>query len=460
MKTLVNFLVVFCFLSLSAQEKGSIKGQITGMKSGEVIPFANITLSHAKHSSKSTTSNFNGTYQINQLDTGLWDIHVAYVGYQSKKINGIEIKPGEIVVLDITIDQGASLSEVVIVGYKRPLFEMDQTTIGQTITRSEIRNMPGRSVNDIAKTAGNATFSRDNASYIRSRGGRTSNSVIFVDGVKVIGSKQLPSSAIKEVKVYEKGVPARFENLMVMQEEGLPRESAVRNRNIRKRVKKKDKEVVLDFAEPEEVLVYENELYQEIADNPFESPKKTPLSTFSIDVDRAAYANVRRFLTQGRMPPVNAVRVEEMINYFDYDYPEPEGEHPFSISTELSECPWNSERKLALIGIQGKKVDLEQAPNSNLVFLIDVSGSMNSYDKLDLVKKGLGLLIDEMRPEDRLAIVVYAGAAGVVLESSLGTEKRKIKSALNQLSAGGFYSWWCRNSFGLSNCTRSFYRRW
>ena len=137
------------------------------------------------------------------------------------------------------------------------------------------------------------------------------------------------------------------------------------------------------------------------------------------------------------MPPVNAVRIEELINYFDYDYPQPEGEHPFSITTELAACPWNAERKLALIGIQGKNIDLAEAPKSNLVFLIDVSGSMSSSDKLPLLQKGLSLLVDKLRAEDKVAIVVYAGAAGVVLKSTSGDQKTDIKSAINRLQSGG-----------------------
>ena len=146
---------------------------------------------------------------------------------------------------------------------------------------------------------------------------------------------------------------------------------------------------------------------------------------------------MRRFLNDGIMPPPEAVRIEELINYFDYDYPQPASDHSLSITTELTNCPWNVSRQLALIGIQGKKIDMEEAPKSNLVFLLDVSGSMNSADKLGLLKKGLGLLIDQLREEDRIAIVVYVGAAGVVLKSTKGDKKEEIKRVLNQLSAGG-----------------------
>lgn len=182
---------------------------------------------------------------------------------------------------------------------------------------------------------------------------------------------------------------------------------------------------------------FNTEEYSKINDNEFKEVKKNALSTFSIDVDRAAYSNVRRFINQGSLPPADAVRVEEMINYFSYEYDQPKGNDPFSMTTEYTDCPWNSKHKLIHIGIQGKEIKMEKASANNLVFLIDVSGSMSSSDKLPLLKSGLNLLIDQLRPQDRVSLVVYAGAAGTVLPSTPGTEKDKMREALNQLSAGG-----------------------
>jgi len=180
-----------------------------------------------------------------------------------------------------------------------------------------------------------------------------------------------------------------------------------------------------------------SESYDKINENKFLKVKKEPLSTFSIDVDKASYSNMRRFINQNQLPPKDAVRIEEMINYFDYDYPQPIGEQPFSITTEYTNCPWNEKNKLVSIALQGKEIDMDKAPANNLVFLLDVSGSMNSYDKLGLLKSGLELLIDELREKDKVSIVVYAGAAGVVLKPTHGDNKEKIKKALNQLQAGG-----------------------
>ena len=182
---------------------------------------------------------------------------------------------------------------------------------------------------------------------------------------------------------------------------------------------------------------YNTEEYDRIYENPFLSVISNPLSTFSIDVDVASYANVRRFLNNGTLPPEDAVRIEELINYFNYDYPEPAGKHPFSITTEISDCPWNKGHKLILIGIQGKKIDFEKAPPVNLVFLIDVSGSMSTPNKLPLLKRAFRLLVNQLRPIDKVAIVVYAGSAGLVLPPTSGAEKEKILSALERLEAGG-----------------------
>jgi Ca-activated chloride channel family protein len=182
---------------------------------------------------------------------------------------------------------------------------------------------------------------------------------------------------------------------------------------------------------------FNTESYDHITENRFLKVKDNPLSTFSIDVDAASYSNVRRFLNLGQLPPAGAVRIEELINYFHYEYPQPTGEHPFSINTEISDCPWNKNNKLVLIGLQGKKIPTENLPASNLVFLIDVSGSMDEPNKLPLVKTSMKMLVDQLREKDRVAIVVYAGNAGLVLPSTSGDDKTKIKDAIDNLEAGG-----------------------
>ncbi|MFK7932040.1 MAG: von Willebrand factor type A domain-containing protein, partial [Saprospiraceae bacterium] len=182
---------------------------------------------------------------------------------------------------------------------------------------------------------------------------------------------------------------------------------------------------------------HNTEDYALLQENRFLSVHNEPLSTFSIDVDAASYANMRRFLKNGQQPPKDAVRIEEMVNYFNYSYPQPTGDDPFSIVTEISECPWQPEHQLVHIGLQGKKIDTEDLPASNLVFLIDASGSMSAPNKLPLLQSSFKLLTNQMRPQDRVAIVVYAGAAGLVLPSTSGDNRQKILDAINNVYAGG-----------------------
>jgi Ca-activated chloride channel homolog len=182
---------------------------------------------------------------------------------------------------------------------------------------------------------------------------------------------------------------------------------------------------------------HDTESYDRIDENPFLTARKNPLSTFSIDVDTASYSNVRRFLVQGSLPPKDAVRIEELVNYFPYEYSEPYGDAPFAVSTEVSEAPWNPEHRLVHIGLQGKRLAEREMPARNLVFLLDVSGSMAEPNKLPLLRQSLKELVDTMKDRDRVAIVVYAGASGLVLPPTSVAERTKILDALDRLEAGG-----------------------
>lgn len=177
--------------------------------------------------------------------------------------------------------------------------------------------------------------------------------------------------------------------------------------------------------------------YKQFAENIFKAVANEPLSTFSIDVDAASYGTIRRYINEGQMPPADAVRIEELINYFTYNNEQPDGSDPVKITTEIGTCPWNKENRLVRIGLKAKEIPSKNLPASNLVFLIDVSGSMYGADRLGLVKSSLKLLINNLREKDRVAIVVYAGDAGVVLPSTSGCNKQKIREALDELTAGG-----------------------
>lgn len=179
------------------------------------------------------------------------------------------------------------------------------------------------------------------------------------------------------------------------------------------------------------------ESYKPIVENEFKLVRNEPLSTFSIDVDTASYANVRRFLNDGQLPPPDAVRIEELVNYFKYDYPEPEGDSPFSATVEVNACPWNRDHALALVGLKGRSAPMNERPPINLVFLIDVSGSMQPENKLPLLKKAMRLLADSLGGQDRVGIVTYASNTGVALPSTNGGDKARILSVLDVLQAGG-----------------------
>ncbi|MDX2306293.1 MAG: VWA domain-containing protein [Microscillaceae bacterium] len=179
------------------------------------------------------------------------------------------------------------------------------------------------------------------------------------------------------------------------------------------------------------------EEYEQIFENPYKLATQEPLSTFSIDVDNASYSNVRQFINNSQLPPAGAVRIEEMINYFNYDYPQPKDGHPFSINTEIASCPWNAKHKLVHIGLQGKNLNYRDIKPCNLVFLVDASGSMDEPTKLPLLKKSLKLLLEKLSNQDKIAIVAYAGAAGLVLPSTSAGKKATILAALEELEAGG-----------------------
>ncbi|MEQ8471536.1 MAG: von Willebrand factor type A domain-containing protein [Marinoscillum sp.] len=182
---------------------------------------------------------------------------------------------------------------------------------------------------------------------------------------------------------------------------------------------------------------HNTEEYDAIEENIFHTSLDKPLSTFSIDVDAASYSNLRRFLNMGQMPPKDAVRIEEMINYFTYDYEGPQDDKPFAIHTSKIKAPWNEGHLLVKVGIQGKKLQMDELPASNIVFLLDVSGSMNAPNKLPLLKSSIKMVVNELRPQDKISIVVYAGAAGLVLPPTDGNDKKKILEAIENLQAGG-----------------------
>ncbi|WP_264510360.1 vWA domain-containing protein [Flavobacterium sp. N1719] len=247
---------------------------------------------------------------------------------------------------------------------------------------------------------------------------------VVVHGYRTVSKKQSVAASCRVVtsKIIENRPNANVMTTLQGQLAGVSIQSTDSNRDV------KDKKGI--NSNPDES-------YGALIENVFESPVANPLSTFSIDVDNASYTNIRRLINNGQKVPKDAVRVEEMVNFFKYNYNQPTGVHPFSIHTEYSACPWNTNSKLLRIALQGKTIESQSLPASNLVFLVDVSGSMNDANKLPLVKQSLKALTSQLRADDKIAIVVYAGAAGLVLPPTSGKEKNKIIEALDQLSAGG-----------------------
>ncbi|HSF88404.1 MAG TPA: von Willebrand factor type A domain-containing protein, partial [Saprospiraceae bacterium] len=352
----------------------TIKGLVVD-KTNRPIIFANVVSMCA---GTGTQTDLEGRFSIMIPDS----CHFLDVSYTGMEMQRVDIVGKDSVV--VVLKSGVMLDAVHIKAYKVPLVEQDNTTQGGIMTAEQIRNLPTKNINAIAGTTAGA--STTDGSNVRIRGSRSNTSDYYLDGVRVTGKAQRekPGQAPKTSQD-----------------------------------------------------VYNREDYGLIVENTFQDPEKEPLSTFSVDVDAASYANMRRFINEHQLPPQDAIRIEELVNYFDYDYPQPAGDKPIAIVTEVSKCPWNTAHKLVHIGIQGKEIPLENLPASNLVFLLDVSGSMNAANKLPLVIASFKILTEQLRAIDRVAIVVYAGSSGLVLPSTPGDRKQEILAALEKLSAGG-----------------------
>jgi Ca-activated chloride channel family protein len=393
-----------------------LTGTVTDYQ-GEGIPFANVAVYQANTLIAGSATDFDGKYFIGGLAPGTYTVEASFAGNRSRVTN-IEVLQ-DTVVVDLTMSADIQLERVAL-KYEMPLLDAENTTTGGVVTKEDIRNMPSRNVQSLSTTQA-GVYQSDEGAGLNIRGSRGDATEYVIDGVRVSGSLNLPQNAVEQIQIITGGVDASYGYSIA---EGDVFDAVTVALNKPKQKKQAD-------------VVHNTEAYDPIVENQFLETMGNPLSTFSIDVDAASYANVRRYLDYGQQPPADAVRTEELINYFTYDYPRPSGEHPFSVVTEISETPWNSETRLIHIGLQGKDIDRENLQPSNLVFLLDVSGSMEAANKLSLVKSSLLKLVDQLGPQDRVAIVVYAGAAGEVLPSTAASQKQTIRQALTQLSAGG-----------------------
>lgn len=351
-----------------------MRGTVTDAKTGEVLPTANIiVLDESGNHIAGGVADFDGKFNINPIEPGSYTVEASFVGYTKLRIEEVNISPNSPTTQNFELQPQSDVLDEVVVKGYSVPL-IDKTRSSKIVTAESIQHMAVRDVTSVAGQAAGVTS--DANGNVKVRGARSEGTVYFVDGIAVRGNQFVPQAQRRE-------------------------------------------------------------RYDRIVENNFLDAGSVPLSTFSSDVDVASYANIRRFLSNGNLPPVDAVRIEEMINYFNYDYPNPEAGKTFAVNTELSVCPWAPKHKLMKVGINTAKIPVDQLPPNNLVFLIDVSGSMMDYNKLPLLKKSLKMMVQNLREEDKVAIVVYASATGLVLPASSGKEKEKILEAIERLQAGG-----------------------
>ncbi|WPR72897.1 von Willebrand factor type A domain-containing protein [Flavobacterium sp. NG2] len=427
---LISLALTMFFSVLSFGQEITITGTVIDDTN---LPLAGVSII-VKETQKGTQTDFNGKYSI-PVKKGD-HLTFAYIGYNSQTI-----KVGSSNVINVKMVSAAnSLDEVVVVGYATQKKKDFTGSVMQV--RSEAVERYSRSNAQQAlqgKVAGVAVSANQvyASPSIMIRGISTTNGnnspLYIIDGVPYENEPKLDPKNIKSVDVLKDASSStiygnRASNGVVM--------ITTQNGDF-KGMTEKELRTKLDAININPSPTPNQEDYENFVENQFETPKSAPLSTFSIDVDNASYTNIRRFINNGQAVPKDAVRIEEMMNFFKYSYPQPTDKHPFSINTEYSDCPWNPKHQLLKIGLQGKNIPTESLPASNLVFLIDVSGSMNSANKLPLLKQSLKILVNELRKEDKVAIVVYAGAAGLVLPPTTGDQKQTIIDALDKLNAGG-----------------------
>ena len=416
--------MLFCFLTFAQQK--TITGVVSD--SSGPLPGANVVV---KGTTRGTQTNLDGKYAI-QASVGE-TLVFSFIGLddQSKKV-------GQSNVINVRLTtKNNALEEVVVQGY-RTVSKKNMVSASATVSGTTIQNRPNASSIQTL----NGQLAGINTTAAAGQPG--SKSSIIIRGLGSINSNPDPlyviDGSLATEKEFRKIDPKLIANVSVLKDDATSTYGSKAKNGVVviKTTKGMTKEEIDQLKQPDSIpVVDEYEDYEAFVENVFESPKTAPLSTFSIDVDNASYTNVRRFINNGQTVPKDAVRVEEMINFFKYQYPQPQTEHPFSINSEYSECPWNANNKLVRIGLQGKNIENENLPASNLVFLIDVSGSMDSPNRLPLLVQSLKVLVNQLRKEDKVSIVVYAGAAGLVLPPTSGDKKMTITDALDKLKAGG-----------------------
>ncbi len=418
--TILSLLLVNIF----AFAQTRLQGKVTDSK-GEPIAFVTISLILKGVAKTGTVTDMDGNYLLSGIEPGVYDIEASEVSVGTKRVTGVTVLANRMNVVDIKFtEQAIYLKEEVVVAYKIPIIKADKTTKGLTIGSEPIRTLPTKNLARVAASAAGVSQA-DEGKGVSMRGSRETANEVYIDGVRMKGGQLPPAQNIESMEDIMGGVPASIG--------GIPNitSGAV---NIVLAPKEAAKKSLPKTEEPKEGDTND---FNPLVENIFKEAKNEPLTTFSTDVDRASYTTTRALIEDSELPDKNAVRIEEFINYFDYHYEQPKGNDPIAISTEMASSPWNPSLQLVRIGLQAATIPISQLPASNLVFLIDVSGSMSLENRLPLVKKSLNLLVEQLRPEDKVTLVVYAGAAGTVLEPTAGNKKQIIKDAIENLSAGG-----------------------
>lgn len=428
--------------SSSEERSKSIKG-VVKTQDGDPIPGATVMLAGTN---LGTDTGEEGEYSFN-ANKGE-KLQVVYEGYKPVTVT---VSDSNILNVTMVEDDSYALAEVVVDSY-RTTSKSKSTAAVSTVTSKTIEGRP-------------------NASFIQTLQGQvpglniatgsgqpgSSNTTVVLRGIGSINGSTEPLYVIDGVPAtsaqFRALNPNDIESVTVLKDSGATAIYGNRGANgvikidtqqtdqskKRKSRKQRKKEALqiqeaLKTIQPIEV---DSESYESYQENMFESSSVNPVSTFSIDVDNAAYTNIRRLINNGQKVSKDAVRVEEMINFFKYDYPKPTNTHPFSINTEYSDSPWNENHKLLKIGLQGKEIPMDKLPKSNFVFLVDVSGSMEDVNKLPLLKESMKVLLNQLRDDDRVSIVYYASGTGVLLEPTKASKKNKIINAIDNMRAGG-----------------------
>lgn len=385
----ISILSIVLLYSITTQaQTGEIKGKVTDEK-GEPVPFAIIVVINDEKgkepTSTGTKADADGNYSLKGLKERKYNLMAKAIGRPSAIELDVSVKRNQVTIQNFTLEQRSITKKCVVITHSakvRPPKLIDVYRPKESIlSLEEIKEASARDHGSISSSSGGIIQS-DKGGSLNTSGGRENSIVYFVDGIKQTGSPQLPANQIS-------------------------------------------------------TKIIQAESYVKKPINKYKSVKLEPVSTFSIDVDKASYSNIRRMIMNKITIPEDAVRIEEMINYFDYQYEPPKDTNPIAVHTEYTTCPWETNHNLLKIGLKAKEINAAKRPASNLVFLIDVSGSMDQYNKLPLLIQSMNILVDQLTIKDKVSIVVYAGAAGLVLKPTSGDKKLEIKAALNSLNAGG-----------------------